>query len=323
MDHKKTVSVIIPAYKAEDFIALALATVWDQTYRPVEVVVVDDGSPDDTGGVVDYFCKTRGLVEKLTTCSPYNHSLSSSVKTWNSCDFEVQYLRQDNGGPSSARNAGIRLSTGEYIAFLDADDHWLPEKLEKQIKFRLLNNIDVVFSDFCIEKQGGDCIPSVAEKFNWILPSLNNEKGFWFKKLLEWNFVMTSTLLVRRNCFEKIDLFEEAIRHGEDYDLCLRLALFFKFGFFPEVTCIRKIHGENLTMDETKFYINKIFILKKLKNQFPEEIDRFAIDIDQYILNTKKEFSYFYYLKKDYLNALRYLLEFTFYSMSKYIGLRP
>ena len=99
------VSVIIPALNAGRTIAAALGSVFEQTYRHMEVIVVDDGSSDDT---------------------------AQKVAAWGD---RVTYFKQPNAGPGSARNAGIARSTGDFIAFLDADDFWLPTKIERQVAY--------------------------------------------------------------------------------------------------------------------------------------------------------------------------------------------
>lgn len=317
------VSVVVPAYNAEEFIFNSLGSVLSQNYRPIELIIVNDGSSDRTGDLVEDFIDKNNLVSVEKPKFDGGIYLNSiSVKN-ESCDFSLIYVEQTNGGPSRARNAGINISTGKYIAFLDADDQWTTKKLERQLNFLENNNLDVVFSDLSIEKQHSDSIPSVVDKYNWVLPSLNNEEGFWFKKLLEWNFIITSTLVVRASCFDNLDLFEESIRHGEDYDLCLRLALFFKFGFYPEVTCLRKIHNSNLSLDESKFYQNKMFILKKLIKQFPEELSALNIDLNRNILATLKGFSYFHYLNKHFIIAFRRLIVYLFYRVSRHVGINP
>src|SRR3989338_5628145 len=111
------VSVIIPAYNVEKVIVDALDSVYAQTYRPIEVIVIDDGSTDRTPDIV-----TNYIASKTNLTSETNRT-----------DIKLIYVYQKNSGPSKARNAGIKTSKGEYIAFLDADDLWMQDKLEKQI----------------------------------------------------------------------------------------------------------------------------------------------------------------------------------------------
>src|SRR5215216_1582956 len=118
-DTPPTVSVIIPAYNAAKYIGQALNSVFDQTFRSHESIVINDGSPD--------------TVELERELQPYRANL--------------RYIKQDNRGAAAARNAGLLCARGEYVAFLDADDRWLPNFLEEQIKFLKTHNADFVFSD--------------------------------------------------------------------------------------------------------------------------------------------------------------------------------
>lgn len=116
-----TVSVVIPAFNAESFLGEALDSVLGQTARPTEVIVVDDGSTDGT----------RALVRRYSDA--------------------VRLVTQDNGGAARARNVGARQATGEWLAFLDADDVWLPEKLEKQLRLR---NAALIYTATTLVKKG-------------------------------------------------------------------------------------------------------------------------------------------------------------------------
>ncbi len=114
-----TVSVIIPAYNAADFISAALDSIFAQTFNDYEVIVINDGSPDTT------------LLEQAL--APYL--------------ARIIYLKQENRGAAAARNAGLRIARGRFVAFLDADDFWLPEYLASQINFLDTSNVDLVYAD--------------------------------------------------------------------------------------------------------------------------------------------------------------------------------
>ena len=156
------ISVIIPAYNGEKYLAETIESVLSQTFKDFEVIVVDDGSTD----------RTREIAQSYGN--------------------ELFYVFKENGGPGSARNAGIKVSKGRFIALLDHDDLWLPEKLEKQIsliKKRL--NVGMVFSDACLfnSKRGylGTCFQE-ARPFS----------GSVFEKLFLRNFVPNLTTLTRK-----------------------------------------------------------------------------------------------------------------------------
>jgi glycosyltransferase involved in cell wall biosynthesis len=187
-----TVSVIIPAYKASGTIARAIESLLAQTRRPDEIIVVDDGSPDD-------------LVSALTPYREY-----------------VQLLHKPNGGAASARNLGIGQSRGEWIAFLDADDYWLPTKLEQQ--FQVLERhpeLGLVAGRFYQEWPEGKrtlCVGDWADLYDRVLrPS--GERAFAVATQ-----VWTSNLMVRRDVLGT-RRFDEGLKTAEDVDLWARLVL--------------------------------------------------------------------------------------------------
>jgi glycosyltransferase involved in cell wall biosynthesis len=192
------VSVIIPAYQAAAFIGDALDSVFRQSYRNFEVIVVDDGSPD-------------------------GDELERAVAMYRQ---RIVYLRQENAGPSSARNAAIRQAKGEYLAFLDSDDVWRPECLASQIALALASQParDLVYSDMLVSNE---LMPGSPSKFNGrryteVCPS-NGPVSFQ-SLVLEDCQAPTSCTMVRREIAIAAGLFDESIRRAEDYDLWLRIA---------------------------------------------------------------------------------------------------
>ncbi len=184
------VSVIIPAYKAADHIAMALSSVFAQTYTDFEVIVINDGSPD-------------GEQMELAIAP----SLSRII-----------YLNQQNRGPSGARNFGIQHARGEFLAFLDSDDAWLPHYLEEQLRFlRSDPALDMVYCDATLE---GDTL-AAGKTFMQVCPSTG---PVTFESLLvEQTQVITSGTVVRRTSVVAAGLFDEEIRCSEDHELWLRL----------------------------------------------------------------------------------------------------
>jgi len=200
LDKTPKVSVIIPTYNSAQYICETLDSVLAQTYKDYEIIVVDDGSTDNTREVL----------------KPYMS--------------KIKYIYKENGGPASARNVGIKNARGEYIAFLDSDDIWLPEKLEKQIEYLQSNpDIALVYSDCIRFNENGVC----QRKSN----VYHLREGYIFFKLLEGNFITTSTVIVRRECLDKVGYFDEELddlKHSEDYDLWLRISRSFKIGYIRE-----------------------------------------------------------------------------------------
>lgn len=193
------VSVVIPAYNVGAHIVEAIDSVLAQDYAPVEIIVVDDGSKDDTAEVV-------------ATRFP-----------------QVTLIRKVNGGAATARNAGIRQAQGEFIAFLDADDIWLPGKLKAQVDyFRAHPDVAMNctgFSQWVSDEKGvfPDPLSVLPGQENVAVDAIDQELSGWvYHKLLLRNFVWTTTVMMRRSLIEKIGLYDESFRLGQDYDYFLR-----------------------------------------------------------------------------------------------------
>ena len=207
------VSVVIPAYNQGAFIGEAIRSVLAQTFRDFDLHVIDDGSTDDTKEVVESFDDER-----------------------------LRYFRQENSGlPAVSRNVGIARSRGEFIAFLDSDDSWLPEKLEREVKAMRENlNCGIVASNYKIVGDhplaGGVGLPRG-------IPT-----GRVFEKLLHANFICCiSTLMVRRSALQKAGVFEPSLRIGEDYDLWLRITHDCEFEHVEKVSGFYRIHKQSVT----------------------------------------------------------------------------
>lgn len=276
------VSVVIPAYNAGNFIEYSLKSIVSQKYRPIEVIIVDDGSNDLTAHIVESFAQKHQ-------------------------DMFITFhlARQENGGPSRARNSGISAARGEWITFLDADDQWTSDKLTKQVDYHLGHpEISFSFADMRVVKDSGVTIESVFVKYGYHPCDVNGVVDDPFKKLLMGNFIPTGTVMLRRDCFEEVAPFDESIRHGEDYDLWLRMALKFRFGCLPEVLKIKKDHAANLSQQEHKFYQSKIYILRKISRMYGAELKLLGVSLEDVIFLTMREFAYYYYVKRQYLASL-------------------
>jgi glycosyltransferase involved in cell wall biosynthesis len=229
------VSVVIPTYNNARFLPEALDSLLAQTCRDFELIVVDDGSTDDTEEVL----------------KPYRNL--------------VRYVRKDNGGPASARNLGIRQARGQLIAFQDADDIWLPDKLQRQVDYlRDHPNIGVVFSDVTFFGAEGRETCCVKQRFS-------AEAGMTFDNLFHDHFVGMSTVVVRSSCLNEVGLFDESLIGAEDYNLYLRLAKRFQFGFLDEPLIKKRLHENNLSNDLDQMLHDEIANLHKIAALFPED----------------------------------------------------
>lgn len=181
------VSVIIPAYNAVETIIPCVNSVLNQTYKNIEIIVIDDGSTD----------ATKIILEE------YKEEL---------CINNLQIIYQDNAGPSAARNLGIELAVGEYIAFLDSDDQWYPTKIEKQIKLYLENTeLNLI---------GG--LYSIGDKP--VLTNLSsNTQQISLGRLMLKNYFITSTVMCPRKVLQ-ICKFDVSQKYSEDYRLWLQIS---------------------------------------------------------------------------------------------------
>jgi glycosyltransferase involved in cell wall biosynthesis len=213
-----SVSVVVPTYNMARYLDDALESVFAQTRLPQEVIVVDDGSADETPVI---------------------------VQRWRD---RIRYVRQEHAGVSAARNAGIRESSGAYIAFLDADDLWAPEKLAAQLP--LLEQdpaVGLVCSDFAVQSADGRIRPSYfgTSTPRWV-------DGDVFDRVLEGCSIPPSTAVVRRSAVEPLGGFDRALVVGEDLHLFLRIAYAWKVLAVRTALCTkRQWPGGARPLDET------------------------------------------------------------------------
>src|SRR5258708_3598978 len=188
------VSVIIPAYNVASYIGETLDSVFAQTFADTEVIVVNDGSPD-----------TEDMERALAR---FNDRLT--------------YIKQENQGASVARNTGLSAAQGKFIAFLDADDLWLPNYLNEQIKFMIERDCDLVCSDAEVFSDVSHAEQSYMES---LMPGSPSAGSVTFLGLLSAEqSLITSGVVVRRELVIQAGLFDEALRNAQDFDLWLRLA---------------------------------------------------------------------------------------------------
>jgi len=209
-----SVSVVIPAYNAEATLARALDSVLAQTQRAGEIIVVDDGSNDATADLALSYVG-RG----------------------------VRLLRvAERRGAAAARNLGVAAAEGCWIAFLDADDEWLPDKLEKQLA-AVSSNSEVAFAFCASEEFSADGSPLGDTFRGWPVTA---GKEAW-KALLACNFVATPTVIARRRLLLQVGGFDETLRVAEDQDLWIRLALLAPIAYLPQSLVRVHIRPESLS----------------------------------------------------------------------------
>jgi glycosyltransferase involved in cell wall biosynthesis len=226
------VAVVVPCHNAASYLARALDSILAQTHGDLRLFAVDDGSTDETPNILKGY-------------SDYGFC-----------------FRQERAGQAAARNRGIRMSDSPYIAFLDADDYWLPTKLERQIAVLRQNpSVGLVCSDCETIKQG----QFVGAHFGRakVPPT-----GKLFERLVRDCFVFTPTVVVRRKCLEEVGLFNESLSVSEDFNLWLRIAARWEIAVVPEVLAVRDTHPEGLSLStRPEIYLeNGIAALENVKS---------------------------------------------------------
>lgn len=284
---KKMVSVVIPSYNCGKYILEAIESILAQSYSKHEIIVVDDGSTDNTKEIIQQYIKSH---EK------------------------IKYFYQNNKGPGAARNIGIKKAKGEFIAFLDADDLWKKEKLTKSIEFMERNNFDWLCTSMIkVNEEGNKVIKRISDD-SWVLNAETKEirqlkNGLFFFSSIP---VHTPTIVAKRKCFAKVGLFDERFLIGEDTDLWLRFEeAGFKGGYVDEpltiyrynensITKGRKVDGLNEHAKVAKKHALILGLEKKvIKNSYAVFLWQIA---DRY------------YSDKNYLNTMRYISRSFYYN---------
>jgi glycosyltransferase involved in cell wall biosynthesis len=213
------ISVIIGAYNGEAYLAEAIESVLGQTYSPLELIVVDDGSEDGTAQVVERYGSA------------------------------ARYVHQPNGGIGAARNTGIALAEGTYLAFLDADDRFTGEKLERQMEvFATAPGTDVVFGHMT----------------EFVSPDLDEEARALLRQPVHdvaWR--TTNLMLVRRDAFDRVGLFSTTLKVGVGVDWCARsLEAGLKAVTPPVVVLERRLHAQNNGIRQRDMRAQYLHVLK-------------------------------------------------------------
>jgi glycosyltransferase involved in cell wall biosynthesis len=231
----------VPTYNRAALLPQAIISVLDQTYRHIEIIVVDDGSTDDTKSV--------------------NESFAGSV----------HYMITDHKGPAHARNEGMKVANGRYIAFLDSDDYYLPHKIELQVSFMEDHpEVGLVCSEFsgCFDgkifaefnlrnyhtlwKRKKWAYEDVFSVKGVLSPICNHEPityyiGNPFTAMLQDTLICTTTILLRKEVIDSIGLQNEEFRFLEEYDFVLRIAKHFQIGFLNVPTYVLRYHANSMS----------------------------------------------------------------------------
>lgn len=241
---KPKVSVIIPVYNGADVITNTINAVLAQTYQPLEIVVIDDGSKDNT-------------VEKLKAFGN-----------------RIIWKSTPNQGPAMARSEGIKLATGEFLSFLDHDDLWFKHKIEKQMKvFEDHPEIGLCCCNF-VERSGLGSSQRLRKRFSWL-----HYKDLPFDRpcdqdpvflLIRENFISTaSNVIIRKSVADKVGYFNPAYINAQEFDYWLRCSYVAKFMILSEVLLFKKRTGKNWGANTLRsYYCSKKIIEESVKQNY-------------------------------------------------------
>jgi len=235
------VSAIMPAHNAQKYIALALDSVLTQTYKNIEVIVVDDGSTDTTAEIVQSYAGRNP---------------------------RVTLLRQPNAGVASARNRAIEVSHGEYIAPIDADDIWYPEKIDKQVRylFEAESNTGLVYGWLARIDKNGELTGGA---------DVSLLSGDVLAALIYRNFLCCASLpLIHRECFERLGgyntrLQEQRASGSEDHELYLRIAEHYQFGLIEEPLVAYRTHSSSMSCDYRSMERSHFLVIGQVRERHP------------------------------------------------------
>ena len=221
------ISAVIPVYNRAEMVRRAIESVLNQTILPMEIIVVNDGSTDDTPTILNQYAN------------------------------RIQIINQENNGVSSARNTGIKAASGEWVAFLDSDDEWLPDRIENGLKFHEQNPQYRIFQSEEIWIRRGKRVnkKKIHQKYG----------GRIFKQCLPLCIVSPSAVLIETSLFNEMGYFDEKMTVCEDYDLWLRIAKKFEIGLNPVLGVIK--YGGHPGQLSAKYWGMDHFRVRALEKQ--------------------------------------------------------
>ncbi len=272
------ISAIIPAYNSDEFIADAVHSILKQTRPITEIIIVDDGSTDNT----------QQIVEALPG--------------------PISYIKQPNQGPSAARNTGIKAANSEWIAFLDADDQWTSDKIDKQLKLlRKIPELVLIAGDMAeIDKSGQLITESVLDKHHL----LNKFQAIQDRaipnalaELVTKNFIPTGTVLVNKSALLEAGLFNQTIRFGEDLELWAKIAAKHPITCIPEVLMLRRQHGNNATQLTAALLSDLVKVMTSIRNYAAKELSLQNIDPNRLVANAYADLGYWHFSEYDLIEA--------------------
>ena len=256
------ISIIMPVYNAEKFLKDSIESVLNQNEENIELIIINDGSNDNSKIIINEY--------KLK-------------------DNRIKFIEQKNMGVSTSRNVGIKISNGEYIAFIDADDLWLNNKLERQlIEFEKDKNLKICGAwAYLIDEYGEFLINKTTNNIKvFSYPPLTDNEIKW-KSIYKYPFV-TSSLLIKKNILDYNNLFNTKMTHAEDYDFITKYIYKNKCKNINEYLIRYRIHNKNSNSNKIKTIKHKLLAMKiRTINIFRFLISIFCVIIWIYEKNNK------------------------------------
>lgn len=243
------VSIIMPTFNSASFIQKTFDSVCNQTFRDFEFFIVDDGSHDETPEIIRRFAAKDG---------------------------RISLIFQDHSGmPAIAKNVALQKVAGKFICFVDSDDIWEPDKLEKQVQYlNTKKSIDLLGTGAIVIDGNG------REKYRFLNPLTDEDIR---KKILIRNMFVATSVMIRRACLEGNTLFQP-IRIGEDYDLWLRIGMRSRMANLPEYLVRYREHSTNMTKDLQTVLKSRMEILPNYRYAYPHYSQAVLLDFFRSII---------------------------------------
>lgn len=291
------ISAVVPTYNNAEYIADAINSILTQTHPVDEIIIIDDGSTDNTEAIIDAI--TKKTAHKIT------------------------YIKQENQGPSSARNRGVEAANGDWLAFLDADDIWTPDKIALQVEaLEREPLLKLIAADMCeIDQQGKPLVESVLAKHQ-LLEKFQALSGKpvpnALNALLTKNFIPTGTVLANRAIVIAAGGFNTHIRFGEDLELWAKIAADHPITCLPTVMMHRRQHDNNATQSTARMLEGLVDVMRSLKCWGAEKLARQNVNPDQLLANALCDLAYWHFSQCNYKQARKIFTS----SLKEHVGKR-
>lgn len=280
MDKTMLISIITPTYNREAFLPAAIESVLAQSYKEFELIIVDDGSTDNSRELINVYADK---------------------------DQRVKYLYQENQRQSVARNYALSIAKGDFICFLDSDNYWPHDKLEKSLKaFEQHPEADIVYGDcITIDEQGNELHRNNMRRYSGSIAAL----------LLKDNFVSMNTTMTRRKCFNEMGGMSGKRRVADDYDLWLKFSARYRFQYIPEFLAYYRVMENQISSNKKlRFETNEKIILDFLA-AFPDAVSEYEKKAGLTAFYTRKARHYAVSDKKEAYKAIRIALGINPFSL--------